>query len=126
MTNFAPPPPADYQPVPPMNPSDEKLWATLVHVGGIFFSFVPALICYLVMRDRGPFVRAHTAAALNFQLSVLIYSLGLSLVSVVLGIVTLGLGFIVIVPVLIAFSIGILVFAIIAAVNANRGEYYKY
>src|SRR5690554_102229 len=38
-------------------PSDEKLWATLVHIGGIFFGPIPALIGYLVLKDRGPFVR---------------------------------------------------------------------
>ena len=33
---------------------------------------MPALIGYLVLKDRGPFVRAHTATALNFQLTLLI------------------------------------------------------
>lgn len=63
--------PPQYPAAPqPMNPADERLWATLVHVGGIFFNFVPALIGYLVLKDRGPFVRAHTATALNFQLTL--------------------------------------------------------
>ena len=55
----------------PLSPSDEKLWATLVHVGGIFFGFLPALIGYLVLKDRGPFIREHTATALNFQITAL-------------------------------------------------------
>ena len=64
-----PPVPPGYGPAhPSMNPADEKLWATLVHVGGIFFEFLPALIGYLVLKDRGPFVNAHTKTALNFQL----------------------------------------------------------
>ena len=33
---------------------------------------VPALVGYLVLKDRGPFVRAHAATALNFQLTLLI------------------------------------------------------
>ena len=57
---------------PQLNPSDEKLWATLIHIGGIFFSFVPALIGYLVLKDRGPFIREHTATALNFQITMAI------------------------------------------------------
>ena len=101
-----------------MNPSDEKLWSTLVHVGGIFFSFLPALIGYLVLKDRGPFVRAHTQTALNFQISIIIYSIGLT----ILGIITIGLGFLLFIP----FGIVVLVFMIIAAVKANNGEYYKY
>lgn len=109
-----------------MNPSDEKLWSTLIHIGGIFFSFIPALVGYLVLKDRGPFVRAHTQTALNFQISILIYSVALSMAVFVITIATLGFGMIVAIPVLLAFSVAILVFLIIAAVKANQGVYYKY
>jgi len=100
----------------PMSPADEKLWATLIHVGGLFFSFVPALIGYLVLRERGPFVRGHSATALNFQLTMLI-------ASAIGGITAL---FIIGFFVLIAVSILVLVFSIIAALAANRGETYTY
>ena len=99
-----------------MSPADEKLWATLIHVGGLFFSFVPALIGYLVLRERGPFVRGHSATALNFQLTMLI-------ASAIGGITAL---FIIGFFVLIAVSILVLVFSIIAALAANRGETYTY
>lgn len=99
----------------PMNPSDEKMWATLVHIGGIFY-FLPSLIGYLVLKDRGPFVRAHTATALNFQLTMLLASL----VGVVLSIVGIGL---LILGVVYVVNI---IFSIIAAVNANKGEWYTY
>lgn len=100
----------------PMSPGDEKLWATLVHVGGIFFGFIPALLGYLLLKDRGPFVRSHTATALNFQLTMLI-------ASVIGGITTLlFIGFFII----IAVSVLVIVFSIIAALAANRGEAYTY
>lgn len=99
-----------------MNPADEKLWATLVHVGGIFFGFIPALIGFLVLANRGPFVRGHTATALNFQLTMIIAS--------AIGWITSWL--IVGIFVLIAVSIVIIVLSIIAAVAANRGEAYLY
>ncbi len=99
-----------------MSPADEKLWATLVHVGGIFFSFVPALVGFLVLGDRGPFVRGHTATALNFQLTMVIAS--------AIGAITSW--FIIGVFVLIAVSVLIIVFSIIAALAANRGEAYTY
>src|SRR6478736_3891223 len=83
----AAPPPGAYQPSPQMSPSDEKLWATLVHIGGIFFGFIPSLIGYLVLKDRGPFVRAHTATALNFQITMTIAAV----VSAVLWIVIVGI-----------------------------------
>ena len=102
----------------PMSPADEKLWATLIHVGGIIFSFLPALIGYLVLRDRGPFIRAHTATALNFQISYYIYAA----VLVPITIVTIGFGSILYAPLAI---IG-LVFMILAALAANRGQGYSY
>jgi len=101
-----------------MNPADEKLWATLIHIGGIIFGFVPALIGYLVLKDRGPFIRAHTLTALNFQISLLIYALGI----LIIGIVTLGLGFLLYVP----LGIVAVIFMIMAAIKANEGQYYSY
>lgn len=101
---------------PPMSPADEKLWSTLIHVGGIFFYFMPSLIGYLVLRDRGPFVRGHTATALNFQLTMIIAAFaGLVLTLVFIGYLVLT-----------AVSVLIIVFSIIAAVAANRGEAYVY
>ncbi|CAI9391112.1 hypothetical protein MICABA_01666 [Microbacterium sp. T2.11-28] len=103
-------------PPQPLNPADEKLWSTLVHVGGIFFGFLPALIGYLVMKDRGPFVRSHTSTALNFQLTLLIAE--------VVGWLTswLLIGFFIVFAVYIVR----IVFSIIAAVKANQGQWYKY
>ncbi|TFC66237.1 DUF4870 domain-containing protein [Cryobacterium sp. TMT2-4] len=99
-----------------MNPADEKLWATLVHVGGILFYFVPALIGYIVLKDRGPFIRAHTATALNFQLTLLIaYAVGGVLTIILVGYLVLLAAFVLMV-----------VFGIMAALAANRGEYYTY
>lgn len=106
---------APYAPQP-LSPSDEKLWATLIHVGGILFSFLPAVIGYIVLKDRGPFIREHTTTALNFQLTLLI-------ASVVGGVLTLVLiGFLI----LIAAGILNVVFSIIAAIAANNGQSYRY
>ena len=44
----------------------------LIQLGGLFFGFLAPLIGYLVLKDRGPFVRAWAATALNFQLTLLI------------------------------------------------------
>jgi len=113
-----PPPPPPYgSPYPqPMNQSDEKLWATLIHIGGIFFEFIPALIGYLVLKDRGPFIRAHTAAALNFQLTMLIAGVaGAALTVVVIGF-----------PIVAAVAVLVIVLSILAGLAANRGELYRY
>jgi len=120
-----PPPPPQGPPAPPQNPygqsqqlspSDEKLWSTLVHIGGIFFSFVPALLGYLILKDKGPFVREHTATALNFQITMAIaYVVGIVTTFIVIGIF-----------ILIAVWILVIVFSIIAAVKANQGQLYSY
>jgi uncharacterized protein len=111
-----PPPQNPYEQSPALSPSDEKLWATLVHIGGIFFSFIPALIGYLILKDKGPFVRAHTATALNFQITMAIaYVIGYILIFIVVGIF-----------VLIAVWVLIIIFSIMAAVKANQGQPYTY
>ncbi|MFC5930302.1 DUF4870 domain-containing protein [Cryobacterium melibiosiphilum] len=113
-----PPQPPMYgaAPVTPMNPSDEKMWATLIHVGGVFGLFLPSLIGYLVLKDRGPFIRSHTMTALNFQITVLIATVvGSALTAIFIGFIVL-------------FAVWILniIFSIIAALAANRGQFYSY
>ncbi|MDF2574756.1 MAG: hypothetical protein K0S05_1668 [Agromyces sp.] len=111
-----PPPQSPYQQGAGLSPNDEKLWATLIHIGGIFFSFLPALIGYLILKDKGPFVRAHTATALNFQITMAIaYVIGSILTFVIIGIF-----------VLIAVWIITIIFSIMAAVKANQGQPYTY
>jgi uncharacterized Tic20 family protein len=103
----ATPPTDPYQSSPqPLSPSDERLWSTLI----------PALIGYLVLKDRGPFVRSHTLTALNFQLTMLIaYVIGSVLTFILIGFLVLA-----------AVGIVVLIFSIIAAIAANKGENYKY
>lgn len=116
MSDATPPPGNPYQTSNQLNPADEKLWATLIHVLGIFFGFIPALVGYLVLKDRGPFIREHTTTALNFQLTMLIASM-------IGGILTLVIiGFIVI----LAVEVVIIVFSIMAALAANKGFSYTY
>jgi uncharacterized Tic20 family protein len=105
-----------YQAVQPLSPRDEKLWATLIQIGGIFFSFLPAFIGYIILKDRGPFIRAHSATALNFQLTLIIaYVAGTILSIVLVGLLVL----------LAAWALSI-VFGIMAAIAANEGKLYTY
>ena len=100
----------------PLRPEDEKLWATLIHIGGIFFGFVPALIGYLLLRERGTVIKENTRVALNFQLTMAIgYVIG-----VILSVVTIGL--------LIGLAVWVvtIIFSIMGALSANQGGSYKY
>lgn len=125
MTNVPPPPQSPYaQSSQPMDPTSEKTWSMLIHLGGAIISFItyaslaflPALIGFLVLKDRGPFVRENTKNALNFQLTMLI--------GVIVGWITAFflIGFLI----LIAVWVVNIIFSIIAAVRANRGEVYRY
>ncbi|MCS0646522.1 DUF4870 domain-containing protein [Curtobacterium flaccumfaciens] len=108
--------PAGYTPPQPMSPEDQRLWATLTHIGGIFFTVVAPLVAYLVLRDRGGFIREHTRVALNFHITMAIaYFVG-SLTSV------FGIG----VLIVLAAAIVSLIFSIMAAVAANQGQFYRY
>ncbi len=59
-----------------MSPTDERTWGTLAHgaapaatiLSGGILGFVCALVIYLRLQDRGPFVHAHAANALNVQI----------------------------------------------------------
>ncbi len=87
-----------------------------MHIGGIFFGFLPALIGYLLLKDRGQYIHAQTRTALNFQLTALVASIAATLlVLVIIGIFAL-----------IAIGVLVVVFSIIAAIAAYKGEPYTY
>ena len=117
------PPPGGYQQAP-VTAADERLWATLAHVGGIIVSFVAGLVVYLIYKDRSTYLREQAREALNFQISIAIVAFAGSILSVVLAFVTGGLlGFI---------NLGLLawiaqvVFGILAALAANKHQDYRY
>jgi len=115
--------PQQPQPAQPLSPAEERTWATITHgvsAGAMVLSagtlgFVASLVIYLVFRDRGPFVRAHAANAVNVQLTALI---GLIL-SGVLMIVLVGF---VTYPLVVVAAV---VIHVIAAMRANAGEWYN-
>jgi uncharacterized Tic20 family protein len=115
MTNEQPP---AYAPPAPLSPSDERLWATLVHVGGIVIGFISPLLGYLLLKDRSAFVGQNSKNALNFQITVAI--------ALVVAYILTGISFGLLFFLPLAVSIVDLIFCIIAAVAANRGEVYKY
>ena len=103
-------------PPAPLSPDDQRLWATLVHVGGLVIGFWASLIGYLVLKDRGDFVRQHARTALNFHITMLIALAAGFILSLVF------IGFFVI----FAVYVVIFVFSILAAIAANRGQLYRY
>ncbi len=119
-------PPPSYPVAQPLSPSDERLYSTLIHVGGIFFGFIPSLIGYLVLKDRSAFVRDNSRNALNFQITWVGVQVANFILGVILSIVTLGVWGLIQGLIALAGWVVVVVFSIIAAVASNRGEVYRY
>lgn len=95
---------------------DDKNIALLTHLGGIFFTFIPSLVVWLLKKDDSPFLADQAKEALNFQITVI---LGLA-AGMVLTLILVGI--------LMIWAVGItnLVLCIVAAVKASSGERYRY
>jgi uncharacterized protein len=109
----------------PRGPSDDHLWSLLAYLLTFVASILAPLIIYLVKINESPYVRYHAAQSLNMSITAVIYSFGGLLVGLPLAIVTHGFGLLLIVLFLIGFGIAHLVFLILAAIAANRGELYR-
>jgi len=135
MTDSTPPPPPPEQPAgqpsgqpvggqpvaaQPLSDSDARLWVTLAHAGTILFGFVPALIVWLIGKDRSQFVNDEAKEALNFG----IFLTGIYVIAWILNATVIGaiLG----IPLLLAGFVISLIFCIKGAMKANKGETYRY
>lgn len=115
------------QPTDPQDvSSDSRGWATAAHLIPLFgFGFIAPLIIWLIKRDEDPFVEDQAREALNFQLSLLLYGVGL------FGLFMLSLTGVWVFAVLgligiLALGIFAFVFAIIAGIKSASGEAYRY
>ncbi len=102
--------------------SDGRTLAMLAHLGAFVGGFIVPLVIYLTAGKDDAFVRHHASESLNFQLTYLTVFLG----GFVIGLVTLGIGFLVVFPLLLIVAVGHIVFAIMGAVKANQGEWWRY
>jgi len=104
----------------PQQPSagnkDSNMMAMLCHLLGIFTWFIGPLIIWLIKKDQDKFVDDHGKEALNFQITI-------GIAYVISGITV----FICIGPIIWAAAwICNLIFCIMGAVKANKGEAYRY
>lgn len=99
------------------NPSnDDKNIATITHLAGTVFSFVPALIVWVLKKDDSEFIADQAREALNFQITVILAQF----IAWILAWILIGFFFMFIIWV---FNI---VFCIIAAISTSKGETYRY
>ena len=73
----------------PFSSTDDKLWATIAHFGGVLW-FVPALAIFLTTRSRPSLARQEAKEALNWQITfTMLYAVLLTVEAVVAGILLL-------------------------------------
>jgi uncharacterized protein len=114
-TSFGGPPPEKPQYLPTQ---DERTWGLVAHLSALIASviglpFAGPLVVWLIKKDESPFVGDQAKEALNFQLAILI-------VTLICGLTCVG---IVLLPVV---WIAGLIYSILAAIEANKGTYYRY
>ena len=97
----------------------ERTYGLLLHLTQLLhlpIPVLPALIMWLIKKDESPFIDDHGREAVNFQISLLIYY-------VISGVLVLcGIGFILCFATWVLGLVGM----ILAAIAANKGEYYRY
>lgn len=96
--------------------NDEKNIATVTHLGGTVFSFIPSLIVWILKKDDSVYLGDQAKEALNFQITMLIAQF------IACILVWILIGFLLI-PLVWIFNI---VFCIIAAISTSKGETYRY
>ena len=128
------------QPPAPLSPADERLWAMLAHLSVLlnlvtgFLGVAAALIIYLVYRDRSRYVAYQALQALIFQLIFwaggglligLVWAIVGVLIAVLVGLLLVPFAVIATI-VLAAFPLIAVVYGIIAAIQCNNGEDFRY
>ncbi|MBV8634872.1 MAG: DUF4870 domain-containing protein [Burkholderiaceae bacterium] len=95
---------------------DDSTMAMLAHLLGFVLSFIPSLVIWLIKKDESPFVAQEAKEALNFQITLVIgHAIAMALTIIAIGAFLF--------PLLWILNI---VFCIIAAVTASKGQAYRY
>ena len=99
-------------------PKDVANLAMLAHLLGALVGFLGPLILWVVKMDEHEFIDDQSKEALNFQLTLLIWHFGAIVIAF------LSCGFIFFAP-LVPYALQ-LIFGIMGAVSASKGESYRY
>jgi uncharacterized protein len=116
--------PSSPAPQAPLSDAEDRQWGSFAHLGGIL-GILPALIIWLIFRDRGAFTNTEGKEALNFQITVILASVALW---VVFGIISVALWFLAFLLVFLPYLpwIASVIFSILGFVKAKDGEHYTY
>ena len=112
--------------------SDERSYALLTHLSLLGHIIVPyvaiviPLILWMVKKGQSPVIDDHAKEAVNFQITLLLYTLVLPILAALIGAITCGVGLVLLVPAILGPYILGLVGMIMASMAANRGEFFRY
>lgn len=107
-------PPQLPAPPPVRQDNDENLWIVFTHLSLLLgVGILVPLIVYLVKKDESPTITYHAKEALNFHISIVIYSFACAITCI--GI-----------PLAIGIGIAGIVLSIIAAIHARDPIPYRY
>jgi hypothetical protein len=112
--------------------AEARLWNMLSHMIALtglltFVGFILGpLLVWMIQREKYPSVDQHGKESLNFQLSVLIYQIGLLAAGGVLGFLTCGIGWWLAGILCMLLLAAHLILVIIASAQAWSGGFYRY
>lgn len=124
MTEPAPQPAAP-QPAAPLSEAEDKQWASFAHLGGIL-GFLPALIIWLIFKDRGVKTNVEAKEALNFQITVVIAQVAIFIINAILTAVTFGIWGLIGWLLHTAVWVLSLIWSIMGFTKVNQGGSYRY
>jgi len=112
-----PPPLSSPPPALPKPSSDDRLWIILSHISMMIgVGLILPLVVYLWKKPDAPLVADHAKEALNFHISLFIYSLAcIPLIFIFIGI-----------PILILIGLTGFILGIIGTVKASENILYRY
>jgi hypothetical protein len=106
----------------PISEKEERQWAMFAHIGTFSSIFVPLgniiapIVIWQMKKHESEFVVDQAKESLNFQITLIIYSL----ISILLCFIVIGFFLI------FALVIFGLIMVIVGGIRANEGEYYRY
>ncbi len=110
---------------------DQQTWRVLAHASAfIQFIGIPSVVGPLIvwlMRREDPVVEPHARAALNFQLSLLIYFVVGTIAAVIAVVTIIGIPLAVLIIIFLVLLLFLeLLFALLATLAASKGQLYSY
>jgi uncharacterized Tic20 family protein len=108
----------------PAEQGDERL-ATLGYLSVLFLGPLVPLYVYLTRRRSSGFVRRQSVQALNLSITALLYTFCALILGTMLALDSITVALIVVVPLAVALWLATLVYVILAASRAGRGDYFR-